>query len=87
MQVKIKANHNGGITRFETFGNVREILINENIVNPDKESISLCFKGDGSSGIIDLTPGEIDMLIDTIKDRIPLIKGFKSLSLGGARLL
>ncbi len=87
MQARIKATHNGGVTRFETTGDVKEVIINENVLDPDKESISLCFRGNNSSGIIDLTPAEVDKLYEAIKDRIHLIKGFKSLSLGGAKFI
>jgi len=86
MQIKIKKSNNDGIVRLETSGEVREILINEDILDPAKESISICFMGKNSSGIVDLTPGEIERLYNAVKDRIHLIKGLKRLSGGGARV-
>lgn len=87
LQIKARIANKDGIVRVETSGNVLEILINEDIVHPDKESVSLCFKGKDSSGIIDLTPEEILKLYETVKSRIHLIKGLRMLSGSGARFL
>ena len=87
MQVRIRKQNQDGIARLETSGDVKEILINEDILHPEKESISVCFRGKSSSGIVDLTPKEIEMLYDSVKNRMHLIKGLKRLSGGGARLL
>lgn len=86
-QIKIRKQNQDGTVRLESSGDVKEILINEDIIHPDKESISVCYRGKNSSGIIDFTPTEIEMIYDSIKNRIHLIKGFKRLSSGGARLL
>lgn len=87
MQIKIRKQNQDGIVRLESSGDVREILINEDIIHPDKESISVCYRGKSSSGIIDFTPKEIEDIYDAIKNRIHLIKGFKRLSGGGAKLV
>lgn len=84
MQIKIKKQNKDGLIRLETSGRVEEIMINEDLMNPDNESISLCFRGINSSGIIDLKPAEFEKLYDAVKGRIHLIKGFKKLSGGGA---
>ena len=87
MKLRIKKEDTDGIIRIESSGVVKEVLINEDLMHPDLESISVCFRGKNSSGIIDLTPGEIALVYDTIKDRLPLIKQFKRLSGSGAKLL
>ena len=87
MQLKIRKENKDGVVRMETSGELKEILINEDILHPNKESISLCFMGKSSSGIIDLSPAEIEMLYDSVRNRIHLIKGFKRLSGSGAKLL
>ena len=87
MQVKIRKVNQDGNVRLESSGDVKEILINEDILHPNQESISICYRGKNSSGIIDLTPAEIDMLFDAVKDRMHLIKGLKRLSASGAKLL
>ena len=87
MQLKIKKQNQDGVVRLESSGDVKEVLINEDLMHPDEESISICFRGKSSSGIVDLSPKEIERIYDTIKGRIHLIKGFKRLSGGGAKLL
>ncbi|MFH1399868.1 MAG: hypothetical protein ABIG95_07230 [Candidatus Woesearchaeota archaeon] len=83
MQIKLRKENKDGIMRVETSGEIKEILINENLLYPDQESISVCFRGASSSGIIDFSPSEFEKLFDTVKSRIHLIKGFKRLSGGG----
>ncbi|MBN2454227.1 hypothetical protein JXB11_01645, partial [Candidatus Woesearchaeota archaeon] len=67
-----------GQVRLETKGEIKEVLINESFM-ADGETISLCFRGKSSSGIIDLTPKEAEMLINTVKGRLHLIKGIRRL--------
>ncbi len=86
MEIKIRKKNEDGLVRLETSGDVKEILINEELLHPDKESISVCFKGESSSGIIDFTPLEIEKLYDTVKSRILHIKAFRTLSGGGSIL-
>jgi len=87
MQIKLKKENSDGIIRLETKGEVKEILINEDILHPDQESISICYRGKNSSGIVDFTPSEIEEIYESVKNRMHLIKGFKRLSGGGAKLL
>lgn len=87
MQIKIRKENKDGILRLETSGGIKEILINEDILYPDKESISICFRGSSSSGIVDLTPEEIEKIYNSVKSRMHLIKGFKSITSSGAKLL
>lgn len=77
MEIKIKKQNSDGHIRLETSGEIKEIIINEDILNPNKESISLCFMGKNSSGIIDLTPMEAEKLINSVRKRLHLIKGIK----------
>lgn len=84
MQIKIKKTNPDGIARMETSGKIQDILINEDLLHPDNESVSLCFRGKRSSGIIDLSPAEIEMLYDSVRKRMHLIKGFKRLTGSGA---
>jgi hypothetical protein len=87
MQIKLRQSTPDGIVKLETSGGVKEILINEDILHTEKESISICFRGEASSGIVDLTPAEIEKLYDAVQSRIHLIKGFKMLSGNAAKLL
>jgi hypothetical protein len=85
MQIKVRKTNQDGIVRLETGGAIQEVLINEDILHPDAESISICFRGKNSSGIVDLTPAEIDKLYESVKNRMHLIKGLRRLEGGGAR--
>ena len=86
MQIRIKKQNKDGKVMMETSGNVKEILINEDLLNPEQESISVCFRGKNSSGIVDFSPEEIEKLYDAVRSRIHLIKGFRRLSGSGAVL-
>ena len=77
MQLKVKKENADGIVRLESSGEIKEILINEDILQPSKESVSICYRGKSSSGIIDLTPQELEGIYKTVKDRMHLVKGFK----------
>jgi hypothetical protein len=87
MQIKLRKVNQDGLVRVETSGDIKEVLINEDFLHPDAESISICFKGKNSSGIIDISPAEFDQLYETVKDRMHLIKGLQRFSGGGARRL
>lgn len=68
-----------GLIRVESSGVIKEVLINEDFMHPGKESVSICFKGKNSSGILDLSSDEFEKLYNSVKNRIHLIKGFKNL--------
>ena len=85
MQIKLRKINQDGIVRVETGGAIQEVLINEDFLHPDAESISICFRGKNSSGIVDLSPAEIDKLYESVKNRMHLIKGLGRLAGGGAR--
>lgn len=67
MKAKIKKMNSDGIVRLETSGQIKEIRVNEDFLNPKEESIALCFKGKNSSGIIELTPKEIESIYQEVK--------------------
>lgn len=79
MQIKIKKQNHDGIVRVESSGEVKEILVNEDFFHPKQESVSVCFRGKDSSGIIDFKTDELEHLYNSVKKRIHLIKGFKTL--------
>lgn len=79
MKARIRKKNKDGVVRMETSGRVKEIVINEDILHPDKETVSVCFRGNNSSGIIDFTPREIEHIMKSVQGRMNLIKGFKRL--------
>lgn len=77
MKVKVRKRNQDGQVRLETRGELKDVLINEDFLTPNKESVSVCFRGKNSSGIIEFSPDEIDEIYDAVKGRVHLIKGMK----------
>ncbi|MFT4304367.1 MAG: hypothetical protein ACMXYG_07410 [Candidatus Woesearchaeota archaeon] len=79
MQLKLRQINSDGETRNEVRSEIKEIIINEDILHPESESISICFRGKNSSGIIDISPEEFDALSRAVKKRLHLIKGISKI--------
>ena len=77
MKVKTKKQNYDGVVRLETSGDLKEILVNEDFMHPNDSSIALCFRGKNSSGIIELTPKEVEVLNSELSKKIHLLKGVK----------
>ena len=77
MNLKVRKTNQDGTVRVESGGKIKEVLINEDFLNPEGESISVCFRGINSSGIIDFSPRELEMIFNSVKNRLHLIKGIK----------
>ncbi len=77
MQIKTKKQNSDGIVKLETSGELKEIIINEDFMNPNDASIALCFRGKSSSGIIELTPKEVEILNKELSKKIHLLKDIK----------
>ena len=77
MKLKVRKHNKDGTVRIETSGDIKEILINEEFLHPEDESISLCFRGRESSGIIELKIKDVEKVVDALKKRQHLIKGIK----------
>jgi len=79
MRLKIKKQNSDGIVKVESSGDLKEIVMNEDFLNPDGASVALCFRGKSSSGIIELTIKEIEILNREIKKKKHLLGNFKIL--------
>ncbi|MFA5992866.1 MAG: hypothetical protein WC796_04125 [Candidatus Pacearchaeota archaeon] len=79
MRARIKKGHSRGVLRVEASGEIKEVLANEDVLNMNREVISVCFRGRESSGIIDFSHEEIEKLYNSIKKKDDLIKGIKTL--------
>lgn len=77
MKLKTKKQNSDGIVRLETSGVLKEIIVNEDFLNPNDASIALCFRGKDSSGIIELTPKEVEILNNELSRKIHLFKNVK----------
>ncbi len=79
MRVKTKKRHKGRIVKVQGEGEVKEVLINENIMDVNKRIISICFRGMESSGIVELSENEAEDLSKTLGSLAKLIKSTKVL--------
>jgi hypothetical protein len=79
MRVRSKKLVNGKVMRVDCYGELKEVMINEDLLHMDKASIGLAFRGNGSSGIVELNTKEIDFLYEELKKRKNLFKEVKIL--------
>lgn len=77
MNVKLKKQSNGKFFRIEGCGEIKEVLVKENLFKPTKEKIQLFFKGKIDSGIIEFSTEELEDLYNQVKKETHLIKDFK----------
>lgn len=77
MDIKVKKKNPDGIVRLETAGKLKEVIINEDFLNPKDASIALCFRGENSSGIVEITPKEADILNKELHRKSYLLKDIK----------
>ena len=84
MRMKIRYANSGGFTRLENFAPIKEVMINEDFLHPDHESIALGFRNKDSSGVIEFTVKEFDKIAHDIKKKKHLIKDMKAFSNSGA---
>ncbi len=74
MNIKTKKQNPDGIVRLETSGEVKEIIFKEDFLKPSEASIRICFRGKSSSGIVELSPKELEKIY---KDTIPKLNLLK----------
>ena len=77
MKIKSRKINSDGMVRLETSGEIKEILINEDFLDSKNASVAICFKGKDSSGILELTAKEIEIINKEISPKMHLIKDVK----------
>lgn len=77
MIIKVRKVNSDGSVRLETATQIKEVMIHEDFLHPDNESVAIGFKGQNSSGIIEFTAKELDIIFSKIKTKRHLIKGVK----------
>ena len=77
MKIKTKKQNEDGIVRLETAGEIKEVIINEDFLNPKSVSVAICFRGKNSSGIIEMTPEEIESFYQNVAPKMNLLKASK----------
>lgn len=66
MLTKTKIHTNAGIKRIEVGGNIKEIFVKEDVSDPKKRRIDICFMGKQTSGIVQLSSEEAMRLSRTL---------------------
>ena len=79
MEIKTKKRNADGLVRLETSGNLREIVIKEDFMNARDVSVSLCFRGKNSSGIVGLTLNEVKFLDREVEPKLQMLQNIKVL--------
>lgn len=74
MNIKLKKMHEGRIVRMEGYGDIEDVVINENLLDPKEISVSLFFRRENSSGILELTSKEVEILNKEIVSNMHLFK-------------
>lgn len=74
MRIRIKGRRRFGYQRIKSLSKIDDIMIKEDLLNPEKDRIFIYFRGKTSSGILDLNEEEAKRLIDTIKPILGLVK-------------
>ena len=78
MIIKTKKQDSKGIIRLETYGGLREVIVKEDIFNPDNNLVEVCFRSESSSGIVELSADEVEMINAEIqKSRKQISKNVK----------
>jgi len=86
MQLRLRIKNKDGIVRIENSTKIQEVMINEDLLHPDQESIAIGFRNQDSSGIIDMTVAEFEQFYKAVKDKVHLIKGQNIFGGSGAYL-
>ena len=79
MKIRVKKLHNHRIIKLESGGEIKEVMIHSDMFNSSKEKISICFRGNKYSGIVELSEKEANDLYKTLSSKIGLIKEIKVL--------
>ncbi len=77
MKIKTKKQNEDGIVRLETSGEIKEIILKEDFFNPKNTLIEVCFRGNNSSGVVELSEKEIEGLNKEISEKKKAFKGVK----------
>jgi len=84
MRVRLKLVNEGGEERIDHKTIVREIMINEDFINPKNESIAIGFRNKHSSGIIEFSITEVEQLFKEVNNKIHILKTFNIFGTSGA---
>lgn len=84
MKLKVKSKTSHGYHRTEHSVDIKEVMINEDFMHPDNETIAIGFRNKDTSGLIEMTAKEFDKFTNSVKRKLHLIKSVKSFGRDGA---
>ena len=79
MEIKLKTDSFFGARRKEVKSRIDDLIIKEDLLDPEKEKVNVYFKGKDSSGILTFSRNEIESLYLSLKSRLNLIKKSKKI--------
>jgi len=79
MRIRIKEDKWYGAKRIESGCKIDNIEVKTDFINSENEGIEILFKGDGSSGIINLKRDEAETLANSLGEVTGLIKKTKKI--------
>lgn len=74
MKIRIKSNSSFRTKRIEGRAIIDNVIINEDLLNPDKESASIFFRGKDCSGILNLSTSELKKLSGSTLSTLGLVR-------------
>jgi hypothetical protein len=84
MRIRLKLINEAGEERIDHKTTIREVMINEDFINPKNESIALGIRNKQSSGIIEFTIAEVEQLFKEVNSKMHLLKTFNIFGTSGA---
>ena len=73
MQIKLKKQTSDGMIKIENKTIIKDVLINPEAVDSNKESIAIAFKSVNDSGFVELTRNEINFLFKKLNAKKHLL--------------
>ena len=81
MIIKSKRTENGNIRKLSAGGEIKECFVKENILESKKANVQVCFRGNVSSGILELSMDEVEKIYNTLKQtkpkKVKVLKDYK----------
>jgi hypothetical protein len=77
MQIKVKSIHGKHVARMEVEGDIKEVMISEDLFSTSKEGITIGFAQGPVSGLLTFSQKEFDSLVEHVRKNTHLIKGIK----------
>ena len=73
MRIRLKQIAGLGVKRSDSRNKIDNVVVKESLLDPSREVISIFFRGKESSGILDMTTSEFEMLINSIVPNVKLV--------------